>query len=157
MGTCSSQHFVSSDLYLISPTEDGLRLFDPYNRPVLHVRRPGSDDVEEYKFLNDDPFLTEISEFVDVIEHGKPVENLLSTFEGTYGSAGSLFRLVMTLMLHLPPVRCVQDVRTHVRDSQGWRRDSCETHIEGGLRAGKLVSARRFGAYWNISAWSSIM
>ena len=107
MGTCSSQHFVSSDLHLISPTEAGFRLFDPYNRPVLHVRRPGSDDVEEYKFLDDDPFLTEISEFVDVIEHGKPVENLLSTFEGTYGSAGSLFRLVMTPTLHLPPVRCV--------------------------------------------------
>jgi hypothetical protein len=57
----------------ISPLiDDALRLFDPYNRPVLHVRRPGSDDVEEYKFLDDDPFLTEFSEFVDVIEHGKP-------------------------------------------------------------------------------------
>jgi len=58
-----------------------LKLFDPYNCPVLQVRRPGSDNVEEYKFPDDDPFFTEISEFVDVIEHGKPVENLLSTFE----------------------------------------------------------------------------
>ncbi len=152
MGTCSSQHLVSSNFHLISPTEDGLRLFDPYNRPVLHVRRPGNDDVEEYVFLNDDPFLTEISEFVDVIEHGKPVENLLSTFEGTYGSAGSLFRLVMTPTLHLPPVRCVQDVRTHVRDSKGWRRDPCKTHVEVGLRAGKLVSARPFGIYLDLFA-----
>ena len=82
-------------------------MFDPYNRPVLHVRRPSSDNVEEYEFLNDDPFFTEISEFVDVIEHVKPVENVLSTFEGTYGSVGSLFRLLMTPTLHLPPVRCV--------------------------------------------------
>ena len=107
MGTCLSQHFVSSDLHIIFPTEDGLRLFDPYNRPELHVRRPGSDNVEEYRFLNDDPFLTEISEFVDVIEHGKPSENVLSTFEGTYGSVGSLFRFVMTPTLHLPFIRCM--------------------------------------------------
>jgi len=123
MDTCSSQYFVSSDFRLISNT---LRLFDPYNRPVLHVRRPGSDVMEEYKFLDDDPFLTEISEFVDVIEHGKPVENLLSTFEGTYDCTGSLLRFVMMPSLHLLAGRCMQDVRTHVGDSQGWRRDACK-------------------------------
>jgi len=59
---------------------------------MLHVRRPGNDDVEEYRFLDDDPFLTEISEFVDVVEDVKPVENLLSTFEGTYEYAASLLQ-----------------------------------------------------------------
>ena len=105
-------------------------MFDPYNRPVLHVRRPGSDVVEEYKFLDDDPFLTEISEFVDVIEHGKPVENLLSTFEGMRNCVGSILQFIMTSTLHLPAARCLQDVRTHVGDSQSWRRDACKTHVE---------------------------
>ena len=100
---------------------------------MLHVRRPGNDDVEEYKFLDDDPFLTEISEFVDVVEHVKPVENLLSTFEGTYEYAASLLQVIMIPTLHLPAIRCVQDVRTHVGDSQGRRRDACKTHIEVGF------------------------
>lgn len=117
----------------ISPlTDDVVRLFDPYNRPVLHVRRPGSDDVEEYKFLNDDPFLTEISEFVDVIEHGKPVENLLSTFEGTCDRIVLLLRVIITPMFHLPAPRRMQDVRTYVGNTQGWRRDACKTREEVG-------------------------
>lgn len=69
---------------------------------MLHVRHPGSDDVEEYEFLDDEPFLTEISEFVNVIEHGKPVENLLSTFEGTYDDVISVLRVVMTPILLFP-------------------------------------------------------
>lgn len=35
--------------------------------------------------------------------------------------------------LHLPAIRCVQDVRTHVGDSQGRRRDACKTYIEVGF------------------------
>ena len=97
---------------------------------MLHVRRPGSDDVEEYKFLDDDPFFTEISEFVDVIEHGKPVANLLSTFEGMYDSADSLFRFVNDTDTSSSYVRCVQDVRTHMGNSQGWRRDACKAHVK---------------------------
>lgn len=86
---------------------------------MLHVRRPGSDDVDVYEFLDDDPFLTEISEFVDVVEHRKPVENLLSTFEGTYHSAISLLQVVMMPTLPVSAIRRVQDVRTHMGDSQG--------------------------------------
>ena len=89
--------------------------------------------MEEYKFLDDDPFLTEISEFVDVIAHGKAVENLLSTFEGMCDCVGSLFQFIMTSTLHLPAVRCLQDVRTHVGDSQSWRRDAYKTHVEVGF------------------------
>jgi len=132
-GTNYSCEFeVYCDGYLLKPvprllgpsphlrTDDALRLFDPYNRPVLHVRRPGKDDVEEYGFLDDDPFLTEISEFVDVIEHGKPVENLLSTFEGTCDSIILLLRVIMMPTLPVSAIRRVQDVRTYVGDSQGW-------------------------------------
>jgi hypothetical protein len=141
---------LSPRTFVFSPTEEAIRLFDPYNRPVLHVRRPSSDVVEEYKFLDDDPFLTEISELVDVMEHRKPVENLLSTFEGTYDCAGSLFRFVLTLTLHLPAVRCVQDVRTHVGDSQGRRRDACKTKVDVGVENWK---SRYFGMYWNPATW----
>lgn len=73
--------------------------------------------MEEYEFLDDDPFFTEISEFVDVIEQGKPVENLLSTFEGTWDSVISLLRPLMTPTLPVSVVRCVQNVRTHMGDS----------------------------------------
>jgi Putative oxidoreductase C terminal domain len=100
----------SSSTFASPPINDALRLFDPYNCPVVHVRRPGSDKVEEYKFRDDDPFLTEMSEFVDVIEHGKQVENLLSTFEGMYGIVDSLIWFVMMPMLDLPAVRCMQDI-----------------------------------------------
>jgi hypothetical protein len=37
------------------------RLIDPYNAPVLHVRKPGSDLEEIIKFEEDDPFLSEVS------------------------------------------------------------------------------------------------
>ncbi|PVG00215.1 hypothetical protein CPB86DRAFT_773886 [Serendipita vermifera] len=37
-----------------------LKLIDPYNTPILHIRRPGSDNDEVYKFDGDDPFFSEV-------------------------------------------------------------------------------------------------
>ena len=44
------------------------RLSDIYVEPILSVRRPGSDYDEQYSFPNDDPFYSEVSNFVDTIE-----------------------------------------------------------------------------------------
>lgn len=42
-----------------------LKLTDPYNRPTLSVRRPGSDREELHTFYDDDPFLSELATFID--------------------------------------------------------------------------------------------
>ncbi|KAG8878009.1 hypothetical protein FRB97_002855 [Tulasnella sp. 331] len=77
-----------------------MRLVDPYNAPALFVRRPGSKsylglrerlgwvlnvsfvlgDLEERHAFEDDPFYSEVSNFIDTIESG-PVPNILSSFE----------------------------------------------------------------------------
>jgi hypothetical protein len=52
----------SSRVYILKFTSSSHsfnRLIDPYNLPILHVRRPGSDNTEIYKFEDDDPFLSE--------------------------------------------------------------------------------------------------
>lgn len=58
-----------------------LKLVDPYNAPVLRVRRPGSDAEEVHTFEGDDPFFSEISNFIDVIDHGPQAAEILSSFE----------------------------------------------------------------------------
>ncbi|KAG8755593.1 hypothetical protein FRC14_003823 [Serendipita sp. 396] len=58
-----------------------LKLIDPYNEPILQVRRPGSDKDEIYTFKEDDPFLSEISAITDVIEKGQGAAEILSNFE----------------------------------------------------------------------------
>jgi len=45
-----------------------LKLVNPYVQPVLHVRRPGDDKEQVYNFPDDDPFFSEISNFIDIIE-----------------------------------------------------------------------------------------
>lgn len=45
-----------------------LKLTDPYNRPTVTVRRPGSDKEELYTFYDDDPFLSEMAVFIDAAE-----------------------------------------------------------------------------------------
>lgn len=57
-----------------------MRLTDPYQNPVLYVRRPGTDLEERYNYTEDDPFFSEISGFIDAIEDG-PEPNILSSFE----------------------------------------------------------------------------
>lgn len=45
-------------------TEVYSRLIDPYNAPVLRIRRPGSDTEEVHTFENDDPFFSEVGFFL---------------------------------------------------------------------------------------------
>jgi hypothetical protein len=60
------------------------RLMNPYVQPVLYVRRPGSDIDEVHTFPDDDPFFSEISNWLDVVEDIKEnseASQILSTFE----------------------------------------------------------------------------
>jgi len=82
-----------------------LKLVDPYNNPVLYIRRPGvsgegesrreptaelrcsatdgrllSISAEVRRYDHDDPFYSEISAMVDAVE-GNADSSLLSTFE----------------------------------------------------------------------------
>jgi len=58
-----------------------MRLIDPYNNPTLYVRRPGSNLEEVQAFPQDDPFYSEVSNFIDVIENGPEASTILSSFE----------------------------------------------------------------------------
>ncbi|CAE6437052.1 hypothetical protein ACGC1H_004451 [Rhizoctonia solani] len=58
-----------------------MRLVDPYHIPTLYIRRPGDDYEETYRFGDDDPFFSEVSNLIDVIEHGEGTAEILSTFE----------------------------------------------------------------------------
>lgn len=60
------------------------------NRPTLYIRRPGSDAEEIHQFHDDDPFLTEMSNFTDALitesklDIGKPLSaapQILSSYE----------------------------------------------------------------------------
>jgi len=46
------------------------KLIDPYNAPELRIRRPGDDHEEVHHFPSDDPFFSEVSNLIDVIEDG---------------------------------------------------------------------------------------
>ncbi|KAI0273402.1 putative oxidoreductase C terminal-domain-containing protein [Gloeopeniophorella convolvens] len=62
------------------------KLVDPYVQPVLYIRRPGSDLEETHRFPDDDPFFSEISNLIDVIEDIEEEDPdsaiILSSFEG---------------------------------------------------------------------------
>ncbi|KAE9406350.1 hypothetical protein BT96DRAFT_810952 [Gymnopus androsaceus JB14] len=45
-----------------------LRLVDPYVQPILYVRKPGDDHEQTYRFRDDDPFFSEVSNLIDIIE-----------------------------------------------------------------------------------------
>ncbi|KDQ60764.1 hypothetical protein JAAARDRAFT_55502 [Jaapia argillacea MUCL 33604] len=45
-----------------------LKLINPYVQPVLHLRKPGDDYEQIITFPDDDPFFSEISHFIDIIE-----------------------------------------------------------------------------------------
>ncbi|GMK58659.1 hypothetical protein CspeluHIS016_0601010 [Cutaneotrichosporon spelunceum] len=61
---------------------DGYQLIlqDPYGVPSLSVRAPGQPNPEVYPTPGDDPYTTEISNFIDAIEGG-PDPRILSSFE----------------------------------------------------------------------------
>lgn len=61
-----------------------MKLINPYVQPVLHIRRPGSDLEETYRFPDDDPFFSEISVFIDNvedIEEDPETATMLSSYE----------------------------------------------------------------------------
>ncbi|KDN37816.1 hypothetical protein K437DRAFT_228972 [Tilletiaria anomala UBC 951] len=58
-----------------------LRLVDPYNAPVLYFRRPGDDHEEVVRYQNDDPFFSEVSNIIDIIEKGPGAAPILSSYE----------------------------------------------------------------------------
>ncbi|KAF8321646.1 hypothetical protein DL93DRAFT_2163246 [Clavulina sp. PMI_390] len=61
-----------------------LKLIDPYNAPELRVRRPGEEIEMVYKFPDDDPFFSEASNFIDVVEqknYASEEINILSNYE----------------------------------------------------------------------------
>lgn len=45
-----------------------LKLVNPYVQPTLYIRRPGDDHEEVHRFADDDPFFSEVSNLIDVIE-----------------------------------------------------------------------------------------
>ena len=61
------------------------RLENPYQQPVLYIRRPGDDYEETYRFPDDDPFFSEVSNWIDVIEDIEEDPEhypILSSYEG---------------------------------------------------------------------------
>jgi hypothetical protein len=90
------------------------RLVNPYVQPVLHIRRPGSDLEETYRFPDDDPFFSEISVFVDNIEdieEDPETATMLSSYEGMIPIIRPISNRINAL-----PFRCMQDIRTHLGD-----------------------------------------
>jgi hypothetical protein len=88
------------------------RLVNPYVQPVLHIRRPGSDLEETYRFPDDDPFFSEISVFIDNIEdieESPEAATMLSSYEGMVPMPSNISDPINTT-----PYRCVQDVRAHL-------------------------------------------
>jgi len=45
-----------------------LKLVNPYVSPVLYIRKPGDDNETIMRFGDDDPFFSEVSNLIDVIE-----------------------------------------------------------------------------------------
>ena len=63
------------------------RLVNPYVQPVLYIRRPGSDLEEIHRFPDDDPFFSEVSNLIDVIEDieaDPDSATILSSYEGAW-------------------------------------------------------------------------
>ncbi|KAF8311266.1 hypothetical protein DL93DRAFT_1490924 [Clavulina sp. PMI_390] len=68
-----------------------LKLVDPYNSPELRVRRPGVEKETVYTFVDDDPFYSEASNFINAVAGDKRMSGdarILSSYEDackTYG------------------------------------------------------------------------
>lgn len=61
------------------------RLVNPYVQPVLYIRKPGDDNEQAIRFPDDDPFFSEVSNLIDVIEdieEDPDAAQILSTYEG---------------------------------------------------------------------------
>ncbi|EKM82733.1 hypothetical protein AGABI1DRAFT_82474 [Agaricus bisporus var. burnettii JB137-S8] len=61
-----------------------LKLVNPYVQPVLYVRTPDDDRERAYSFPDDDPFFSEVSHLIDVIEdieEDPEAAQILSSYE----------------------------------------------------------------------------
>ncbi|KAF8902080.1 putative oxidoreductase C terminal-domain-containing protein [Gymnopilus junonius] len=61
-----------------------LKLVNPYVQPVLYIRQPGDDNETTVRFGDDDPFFSEISNFIDIIEdieEDPEAAQILSSYE----------------------------------------------------------------------------
>ncbi|KIL69691.1 hypothetical protein M378DRAFT_175828 [Amanita muscaria Koide BX008] len=61
-----------------------LKLVNPYVLPVLHIRSPGDDLERTHTFPDDDPFFSEVSNLIDVIEdieEDPEAAQILSTYD----------------------------------------------------------------------------
>ncbi|KAF9457175.1 putative oxidoreductase C terminal-domain-containing protein [Collybia nuda] len=60
------------------------RLVNPYVQPVLYIRKPGDDNEQTIRFPDDDPFFSEVSNLIDIIEdieEDPEAAQILSTYE----------------------------------------------------------------------------
>jgi len=61
-----------------------LKLVNPYVQPMLYVRKPGDDHEQMITFPDDDPFFSEISNLIDIIEdieEDPDAAQILSSYE----------------------------------------------------------------------------
>lgn len=61
-----------------------LKLVNPYVQPVLHVRAPDDDSERTFTFPDDDPFFSEVSHLVDIVEDVRDDANpaqILSSYD----------------------------------------------------------------------------
>ncbi|KXN93209.1 hypothetical protein AN958_00133 [Leucoagaricus sp. SymC.cos] len=71
-------------MYPIYLSLTSIRLVNPYVQPVLYVRKPGDDHEQTTTFPDDDPFFSEISNWLDVIEdieEDPEAAQILSSYE----------------------------------------------------------------------------
>lgn len=74
---------------------------DPYVQPVLYVRKPGDDHEQTYRFRDDDPFFSEVSNLIDIIEdieEDPEAAVILSSYEGMFFQLGHLCRVPILLL-----------------------------------------------------------
>jgi hypothetical protein len=105
---------------LLGMKDNGLklcyRLINPYVMPVLHVRKPGDDLERTYNFPDDDPFFSEVSNLIDVIEdieEDTEASQILSTYDG------QLCHCAAVVWSRLISDRCCTDIRAHLGYSRG--------------------------------------
>jgi len=61
-----------------------LKLVNPYVAPVLYIRKPGDDHETTIRFGDDDPFFSEVSNLIDIIEdieEDPEAAQILSSYE----------------------------------------------------------------------------
>jgi len=61
-----------------------LKLVNPYVQPTLYIRKPGDDHEQTIRFPDDDPFFSEVSNLIDIIEdieEDPEAAQILSSYE----------------------------------------------------------------------------